>query len=109
MATMTTTTITTINSVPYPANSATNVPINVTFTWVPSTVSGATYEFVIAEELGNVDKFAIIDYSTTCPTNAIVLRENLKYDTTYWWRVRTVTGASKSAWTTSFFTTAKSN
>ena len=88
-----------------PTQGATGVDVNTTFTWPASTVAGATYEFVIAEELGNVDKFAIIDYSATCPTNATPLRETLKYDTTYWWRVRTVTGTSKSDWTVSFFTT----
>ena len=93
----------------FPKQGATNVPVDTTFTWpVPDgTPAGSTYEFVIAEELGNVDKFAIIDYSATCPTNATALRETLKYDTIYWWRVRTVTGTSKSAWTVSFFTTAK--
>jgi hypothetical protein len=89
----------------FPTQGDTNVPVDTTFTWPASTTPGATYEFVIAEELGNVDKFAIIDYSATAPTNATVLRETLKYDTTYWWRVRTVTGTSKSDWTTYFFTT----
>jgi hypothetical protein len=91
----------------FPLQGATNVAVDTTFTWpTAGIVAGATYEFVIAEDLGNVDKFAIIDYSATCPTNATALRETLKYDTTYWWRVRTVTGTSKSDWTTSFFTTA---
>jgi hypothetical protein len=89
----------------FPLQGSTNVPVNTTFTWPASPTPGATYEFVIAEELGNVDKFAIIDYSATAPTNATILRETLKYDTTYWWRVRTVTGTSKSDWTTYFFTT----
>ena len=95
-----------VNTVQSPTQGATNVPIDTTFAWPASVAAGATYEFVIAEELGNVDKFAIIDYSATCPTNATPLRETLKYSTVYWWRVRTVTGTSKSAWTVSFFTTA---
>ena len=94
-------TVTIIN----PTNGATDVAVDTTFTW--PTVAGATYEFVIAEELGNVDKFAIIDYSATCPTNATVLRETLKYNTTYWWRVRAVTAISKSDWSVEFFTTEK--
>jgi hypothetical protein len=89
----------------FPTQGSTGVPVDTTFTWPASTTTGATYQFVIAEELGNVDKFAIIDYSATCPTNATVLRETLKYDTTYWWRVRTVTATSQSDWTTYFFTT----
>jgi hypothetical protein len=96
----------TSNTVMFPAQGATNIPVDTTFTWPASTATGATYQFVIAEELGNVDKFAIIDYSATCPTNATVLRETLKYDTTYWWRVRTVTATSQSDWTVYFFTTA---
>ena len=88
-----------------PTQGATGVDVNTTFTWPASAVAGATYEFVIAEELGNADKFAIIDYAATSPTNATALRETLKYNTIYWWRVRTVTATSKSDWTTSFFTT----
>jgi hypothetical protein len=92
-----------VTTVQNPTQGATNVPVDTTFTW--PAVAGATYQFVIAEELGNVDKFAIIDYSATCPTNATVLRETLKYDTTYWWRVRAVTATTQSDWTTAFFTT----
>jgi hypothetical protein len=90
-----------------PANGAVGFPVDGTFSWPASTVAGATYEFVLAEELGNADKFAIIDYSATTPTNAIGPKEALKYNTMYWWRVRAVTATSASAWTTSFFTTAK--
>jgi len=91
-----------------PTQGATDVPIDTTFTWPSSVASGTvTYEFVIAEELGNADKFAIIDDSATTTTNAYKLREALKYDTQYWWRVRAVSASSKSDWTTSFFTTAK--
>jgi hypothetical protein len=88
-----------------PAHGATNVAIDTTFSW--TAVAGATYEFMIAEELGASDKFAIIDYAATCDTNAHKLQQNLKYDTQYWWRVRSVTSSSTSSWTTSFFTTAK--
>jgi hypothetical protein len=94
-----------VTTIQNPTQGATGVDVNTTFTWPASNVPGATYQFVIAEELGNVDKFAIIDYSATCPTNATALRETLKYDTTYWWRVRTVTATSQSDWTVAFFTT----
>jgi hypothetical protein len=93
-----------VSVVGYPANGQVNVPVDATFSW--TAVTGATYEFVLAEELGNVDKFAIIDYSATTPTNAIGPKETLKYNTLYWWRVRAVTATSTSAWTVSFFTTA---
>ena len=104
--TVPTTTIITTTSVPYPAMGATNVPVsNITFAWPVSTVAGVTYEFVIAEELGNVDKFAIIDYSTTAHSNSCALMETLKYNTTYWWRVRAVNSTSHSDWLVYFFTT----
>jgi len=89
-----------------PKNGAVDVVVDTTFSW-PAVAGGVTYEFAIAEELGNADKFAIIDYSATTTTNAHKLQEVLKYNTQYWWRVRAVTATSKSAWTTSMFTTEK--
>ncbi|MDD5288105.1 MAG: fibronectin type III domain-containing protein [Dehalococcoidales bacterium] len=96
-----------VTTVQIPNMGAVDVPIDTTFTWPANAAAGATYEFVIAEELGNTDKFAIIDYSATTTVNAHKLREDLKYDTQYWWRVRAVTATSKSDWTTGFFTTKK--
>jgi hypothetical protein len=82
-----------------------DVDLKPTFTWTAS--AGATsYEFVLAEEIGQDDKFAIIDYSATTATHGHVAREQLKYSTVYNWRVRAVSDAGKSAWTTAFFTTA---
>jgi hypothetical protein len=97
-----------VDTIQLPKQGATDVAVDTTFTWPVSAAAGTvTYEFVIAEELGNADKFAIIDDSATTTTNAHKLRESLKYDTQYWWRVRAVSASSTSAWTTSFFTTAK--
>jgi len=90
----------------FPANGATGIDVNTTFTWPAVSGSNVTYEFVIAEETGQTDKFAIIDYSATTPTNATPLRETLKYNTQYWWRVRATNGSTTSAWSTYFFTTA---
>jgi hypothetical protein len=95
---------TAVNSTP--ANGATGVDVNTTFTWPSVAGANVTYEFVIAEETGQTDKFAIIDYSATTPTNATPLRETLKYNTQYWWRVRATNGTVTSAWSTFFFTTA---
>jgi len=90
----------------FPTVGAVDIAIDTTFTW--PIVTGATgYEFVIAEDLGETDKFAIIDYSATTATNAHKLRENLKYNTTYWWRVRAYNATTKGDWGTGFFTTAK--
>jgi hypothetical protein len=75
-----------------------------TFTWTAS--EGATsYEFVLAEEIGQDDKFAIIDYSATTATHGHVAREQLKYSTVYNWRVRAVSDIGKGDWTIGFFTT----
>jgi len=87
-----------------PIFGAIAAPIQPTFTW--SAVAGATsYEFVLAEEIGQDDKFAIIDYSATTEINGHVAREQLKYDTVYNWRVRAVNATGPSPWATSFFTT----
>jgi hypothetical protein len=105
-----TTALTNVNGTPnavnaVPANGATGVDVNTTFTWQAVAGTNVTYEFVIAEETGQTDKFAIIDYSATTPTNASPLRETLKYNTQYWWRVRATNGTVTSAWSTFFFTT----
>jgi hypothetical protein len=91
-------------SVTKPTFGAQDVSIKPTFTW---TVAGdATgYEFVLAEELGLDDPFQIIDYSATSTTNGHVAREDLKYSTTYWWRVRANSATATGDWVTSFFTT----
>jgi len=87
-----------------PAFGEQEAPIKPTFTWTaPATAT--SYEFVLAEEIGQDDKFAIIDYSATTDINGHVAREQLKYDTVYNWRVRAVNAVGAGAWTTSFFTT----
>jgi len=87
-----------------PAFGEEEAPIQPTFTWtaVPTATS---YEFVLAEEIGLDDKFAIIDYSATTDINGHVAREQLKYDTVYHWRVRAVNDVGAGPWTTGFFTT----
>lgn len=87
-----------------PAQGAIGVAIDATFTW-PSVYGATGYEFVIAEDFGNADKFATIDYSATTQTNTHKLRENLKYNTTYYWRVRAFNMTTKGSWMVSFFTT----
>jgi hypothetical protein len=88
----------------FPIQGAVDTTITPTFAW--PAVTGATgYEFVIAEETGQQDKFAIIDLSANTITDAYKLAESLKYNTTYWWRVRATIGDVKGAWSTFFFTT----
>ena len=87
-----------------PAFGADDTSTKPTFTW--TAVAGATYEFVLAEELGLDDPFEIIDYSATCDINAHVAREDLKYSTTYHWRVRAITADATGDWVRGIFTTA---
>ena len=86
-----------------PAFAAEGVSIKPTFSW--SAIAGATYEFVLAEDLGLDDPFEIIDYSATCDINAHIAREDLKYSTTYHWRVRSISDAGTSEWVRGIFTT----
>jgi hypothetical protein len=80
------------------------VSIRPTFTWT-AAADATGYEFVLAEELGLDDPFQIIDYSATSTTNGHVAREDLKYSTTYWWRVRASSATATGDWVVSFFTT----
>jgi hypothetical protein len=96
-----------VTGVLFPALGATNVAIDTTFTW-PSVVGAVSYEFEIAEEIGQADKFYLKDEVGSSTVNAFKLVDTLKYDTQYWWRVRAVNAQGlKGAYTTSFFTTAK--
>jgi len=90
----------------FPQIGATGVEIDTTFTW-PVVAGAIGYEFVIAEDLGRENKFEIIDYSATTSENVHKLREELKYDTTYYWRVRATSATTTGAWTASSFTTMK--
>jgi hypothetical protein len=89
-----------------PAVAATGVGIsNASFSW--GAVGGAaTYNFVLSTSstfaaAGNV-------FTASPTTNGVVVAKTLAYNTTYYWEVQSVdsTGALKSAFTTSFFTTA---
>lgn len=82
-----------------PASGATAVSIDPIFNW--PEVTDATYEFQIGED----PTFGILLYAATSPINTHKARETLAYNTTYYWRVRAVTAAAKSAWTTAIFTT----
>ncbi len=88
-----------------PPVGARDVSLCPVFTW-PGTNGTISYDFVIAEDFGHVNKFAIIDYGATTSRNSIGCKETLKPNTTYWWQVRAV-GPTKlvGAWTSYFFTT----
>jgi len=91
-------------SVTKPTFGDQDVSIKPTFTWT-AAADAIGYEFVLAEELGLDDPFQIIDYSATTVTNGHVAREDLKYSTTYWWRVRSSSAIATGDWVVSFFTT----
>jgi hypothetical protein len=88
-----------------PTYGATSMDVNPTFNW--SAVTGTiSYEFEIAEELGQTDKFNLKDEVGISNVNTFKLVDTLKYNTKYWWRVRAVKhDGAKSDWITSFFTT----
>jgi len=90
-----------------PTLGAVNVPVDTTFTW-PAVTGAVSYVFELAEETGQTDKFYLKDEVGGPTVNAYKLVDDLKYDTQYWWRVQAINSLGvKSAWTTSFFTTAK--
>jgi hypothetical protein len=88
-----------------PTLGATGVDVNPTFAW-PAVMGAVSYEFEIAEEIGQTDKFYLKDEVGGPTVNAHKLVYTLKYNTQYWWRVRAVKNDStKSDWIISFFTT----
>jgi hypothetical protein len=85
-----------------PASGATDVNVTPTFIW--NIIKGSSsYDFVLAQDIGQTDKFALINYSITTPINSVVSPQTLKYNTTYYWRVRANLGSEKSPWLTLFF------
>ena len=93
-----------------PAIGTTDVSVMPTFVW--SKFAGAiSYEVMVSED----PTFAIIDWSRSVQggdTTFYKAEEALAYDTTYYWRVRGVTGpapakkaAPGGAWATGMFTT----
>lgn len=77
-----------------PANSSSNIPTSTTFSW--NIVSGASsYEVQISTR----SNFSTISQIlNTINTNTSVT--NLILNTNYYWRVRAVSGSTKSAWST---------
>jgi len=93
-----------------PAIGATGVDIMPTLTW--NEYEGAIgYEVTVAED----STFAILDFAYSSTSPFIKVRDALAYDTTYYWRVRGVTGpavmvgknmvAPTGPWVSGIFTT----
>jgi hypothetical protein len=93
-----------------PASGSYDVPTNPLLTWAeyPGAIG---YELMLAED----PTFAIIDFSYNISQPFYKVDETLKYSTTYYWRVRGVTGEAQKVrramvvpagpWMTGVFTT----
>lgn len=81
-----------------PANGATAVSMPVNFTWTTVAGAGITYDIDIATDPG----FASIADQATGLSTATYTSSALAAGTTYYWRVRSVTGCGSSAWSTAF-------
>jgi hypothetical protein len=87
-----------------------DIPINPMFTWdvVPTALR---YELTLSED----PTFAIIEWSYNVETNFYKATDSLRYSTTYYWRVRALTGepyqvgpswvTPSGPWSTGIFTT----
>lgn len=85
-----------------PANAATGVNVPTSFNWTTAPEAGITYEIDIATDAGFT---TIVDQATGLATPDYV-SSVLLASTTYYWRVRSVTGCGQSAWSANFdFTT----
>jgi len=94
-----------------PALGAYNIAIKPTFTW--SAITGVIrYEFALSED----SAFKILKWSANVVPNMYAAPEELKYSTTYYWRVRGITAepylvgptwvTPATDWATGIFTTA---
>ena len=89
-----------------PSNGAVSVATPTLFNWNTSPENGVTYEIDISSDAGFV---SLVDQSTGL-TNANYTSTVLNSATTYYWRVRAVTGCGTSPWSLIFsFTTSSCN
>lgn len=86
-----------------PVNLAVSVAVPTDFTWVAAPGAGITYDIDIAPDAGFA---AIVDQATGLATTTYN-SAGLLGATTYYWRVRSVTGCGTSSWSTAWsFTTS---
>jgi len=88
----------------FPLVGEKGVSVTPTFAW-NNIIGAISYDIAIAEDIGQEDKFAKINYSETTDSNFFMFVKTLKYNTTYYWRIRATIGTGKSPWQQSFFTT----
>jgi subtilisin-like proprotein convertase family protein len=86
-----------------PVNGSASVNVPTTFSWSAATGAGVTYEINISTDAG----FLSITDQASGLTNTSYTSTTLLTSTTYYWRVRAVTGCGTSAWSSTFnFTTS---
>ena len=86
-----------------PVNGATGVSVPTVFTWGTVSGTGITYEIQVATDPG----FTSISDQATGLTATTYTSSILATSTTYYWRVRAVTGCGTGPWSTTFnFTTS---
>ncbi len=86
-----------------PANGATGISSPVTFTWGAVSGTGVTYEIQVSTDAGFA---SLTDQAAGLSTNTYT-SSLLATSTTYFWRVRAVSGCGTGPWSSSFsFTTS---
>ncbi|MBI4188161.1 MAG: hypothetical protein HY529_03030 [Chloroflexi bacterium] len=93
-----------------PTKGATGVATMPTFVWTADKTATAGFEIAVSED----PTFAILDWSHTVPKDSLfyktVASDELRFNTTYYVRVRAVTGTATTArgpWVNGIFTTAE--
>jgi hypothetical protein len=78
-----------------------NVYVPLTLIWDP-VVNATGYELILSED----PSFTIIEWAVNVGAETFYAVENiLKYNTTYYWRVRAISDTQKGPWMTGVFTT----
>jgi hypothetical protein len=87
-----------------PAPGATDVPIMPTFAWNPADWATG-YEFEIALDAAFTVPGWKLTGGNALKTSVYTAEHELEYSTTYYWRVRAISGSSQSEWAVGVFTT----
>jgi photosystem II stability/assembly factor-like uncharacterized protein len=87
-----------------PLAGAGDVPIRPAFSWT-SSIEATGYEFVLARDSGFTEVVAEFSGEDALTSTAWTCDITLDYATSYFWRVRAVSGDSHSQWGVNTFTT----
>lgn len=80
-----------------PADNAGNIPVTETFQW--SRISAANSYHI---QLSTKPDFKTVQYENSTLTDTLVQVGGLRYDETYYWRVRTANDEGPGAWSSMF-------